>query len=158
MLGQFLIIKVRTILIQSKICIVTGRLALRWSKSYLIPECTGRQSLQFTNFTQDCINSHTVAQEVQGCMMIAIETAGIFMDFKSATSCWTVKILGSSYKKSIVGVPLWLRRLRIWYCHCCRLGHCCVTGLIPGPRTFEHDGVAKKKIVICCFRGCQQGI
>ena len=35
----------------------------------------------------------------------------------------------------VTGVPWWLRRLRIWGCHCSGLGHSCGTGLIPGPGT-----------------------
>ena len=38
-------------------------------------------------------------------------------------------------KRKRVGVPLWLRRLRIWCCHLCGSGHCCGTDLISGPGT-----------------------
>ena len=31
--------------------------------------------------------------------------------------------------KTLRGVPWWLRGLRIWHCHCCGTGHCCVQSL-----------------------------
>ena len=32
-------------------------------------------------------------------------------------------------------IPLWHRGLRIWSCHCSRLGGCCEKSLIPSPGT-----------------------
>ena len=35
---------------------------------------------------------------------------------------------------------MWCCGLRIWCCHCSGSGHCCGSGLIPGPETFTCCG------------------
>jgi len=58
------------------------------------------------------------------------------------------------------GFPLWLSRLRIWYCHCCALCHrcgsvhCCGASLIPDLETStccKCSYKAKKNITIDCL-------
>lgn len=45
----------------------------------------------------------------------------------------------------MMGVPWWIGRLRIWYCHSCDLGHYCGACSIPGLRTSTGHGRSKKK-------------
>ena len=47
-------------------------------------------------------------------------------------------------KEDKLGIPLWCIRLRICHCHCTSLGHCCGSGLSPGPETAT-KGAAKSK-------------
>ena len=47
---------------------------------------------------------------------------------------------------SLAGFPYWHSDLRIWYCHCCGLGHLCGTGLIPGPRNSAYCRSGRKKV------------
>ena len=45
-------------------------------------------------------------------------------------------------KSKGLGFPLWCSRLRIWCCHCSRLGRCCGVASIPGLGNFichEHS-------------------
>ena len=44
-----------------------------------------------------------------------------------------------------LGVPWWLRGLRIQHCHCSILGHCDGSGLIPGPGTSACFGRSQKR-------------
>ena len=44
-----------------------------------------------------------------------------------------------------MGVPWWLRGLRIWCCHSCCSGRCCGLGLTPGLRTSTCCGCGPKK-------------
>ena len=50
----------------------------------------------------------------------------------------------TTHNKKSPGVPLWLRRLKIWHCHCCGLGHGHGTGLIPGLGTSACCGHGQK--------------
>ena len=53
------------------------------------------------------------------------------------------RVSKSCYRNGMrVGVPWWPSRLRIQHCHCCGLGCCSGTGLIPDPGTSS-----------CCRRG-----
>ena len=48
-------------------------------------------------------------------------------------------------EKGKLEVLLWLSGLRVWHCPRSGLGHCCGSGLIPGPGTYICRGAAKKK-------------
>ena len=58
------------------------------------------------------------------------------------TSSLTSVSLG--LRVNTLGVPRWLSGLRIWHCHCCGLGHCCGSGLIPGLETSACHGSVQK--------------
>ena len=48
-------------------------------------------------------------------------------------------------EKKIVGVLLWISRLRIWCCHCCGSGGWCGAGSVPSPKTSACCGCSHKK-------------
>ena len=43
-----------------------------------------------------------------------------------------------------ISVPVWLNRLKTRHCHCRGSGHCCGTGLIPGPGSSACRGRGQK--------------
>ena len=49
------------------------------------------------------------------------------------------------FEPTILGVPWWLGRLRIWCCHGCGLGHCSGSGSVPGPGTSACRGRGQKQ-------------
>ena len=56
--------------------------------------------------------------------------------------------------QSLPGVPLWRRRLRIWHCHCCDLGHYCSVGSIPDlwiSAYCKHGPLPKKVYFLCAI-------
>ena len=48
---------------------------------------------------------------------------------------------------SIIGVPWWLNRLKIWHCHCHGLGCCCGIGSVPSSGTSKCQGCSQNKTV-----------
>jgi len=58
--------------------------------------------------------------------------------------------------ENIMGVPLWLIRLRVWWYHCSGSGCCCSAGSIPGPGvSICHRCGKKKKIIIIIKKNLQ---
>ena len=54
-------------------------------------------------------------------------------EWKDILRFWFERI--NLVKMTVLGVPLWIRGLKIWHCHYSSYGHCSGVGLIPGPGT-----------------------
>ena len=48
------------------------------------------------------------------------------------------------FKNEVLGVRWWLKRLKIWFCHCSGSGHCCGVYLIPG---HKHSQKKKNEVI-----------
>ena len=55
------------------------------------------------------------------------------------------RFISVSYRNEMFGISMWLRKLRIWYCHCCDLGFCCGVVSIPSPGTSTCFGYSQQK-------------
>lgn len=68
----------------------------------------------------------------------------------SHSCCFSLKAekrIGNSRFKmcSFLGIPFWLSGLRIWWCRCCSMGHCCDVGLISASGTSPCHRHGQKK-------------
>ena len=60
--------------------------------------------------------------------------------WEPTTSSWSAFV-----NKTTPRLPLWCSRLRIWWCHCSGLGHCCGEGSVPGLGISICQGASKMK-------------